>query len=117
MESIRKGSSEDLKQAARKLRKRKFKSIKLKVSRLHKPEELELEEWQRLLRRQFAEQQSFRLKNTGDHPVFSEFSLANPVSGKTYKLAIRGDKPGDNYCSCPDYAINNLGTCKHIEFT
>ena len=23
----------------------------------------------------------------------------------------------DSYCSCPDFATNNLGTCKHIEFT
>ncbi len=26
-------------------------------------------------------------------------------------------QPGDNYCSCPDFATNTLGTCKHIEFT
>ncbi len=31
-------------------------------------------------------------------------------------MAIRGQLPGDNYCSCPDYATNELGTCKHIEF-
>src|SRR5207237_1179377 len=24
---------------------------------------------------------------------------------------------GENYCSCPDFATNELGTCKHIEFT
>jgi hypothetical protein len=23
----------------------------------------------------------------------------------------------DNFCSCPDFASNTLGTCKHIEFT
>src|SRR5262249_4863734 len=23
----------------------------------------------------------------------------------------------DNHCSCPDFATNTLGTCKHIEFT
>ena len=32
-------------------------------------------------------------------------------------MAIRGLRPGDNYCACPDYATNELGTCKHIEFT
>jgi len=31
-------------------------------------------------------------------------------------VAIRGLNTGDNYCSCPDYATNELGTCKHIEF-
>ena len=88
-----------------------------KVSKTHKPAELGLEEWQRLLRRQFGQQQNFLLKNTGEHPIFSEFSLNNSQTGKTYRIAIRGRAPGDNYCSCPDYAINNLGTCKHIEFT
>jgi len=116
MESGMKSASADPKQLAKKPRRVKFKPIKLKVSRLHKPDDIELEEWQRFLRKQFGEQQGFRLKNIGGHPIFSEFSLTNPQSGKNYKLAIRGDKPGDNYCSCPDYAINNLGTCKHIEF-
>ncbi|MBM4136269.1 MAG: DEAD/DEAH box helicase [Nitrospira sp.] len=92
------------------------KPVKLKVSRTHKPEDIGLEEWQRILRKQYGEQQSFKFDNIGNHPIFSEFKLINPDSGKTYKIAIRGDKPGDNYCSCPDYNINNLGTCKHIEF-
>ncbi|MCU0579788.1 MAG: DEAD/DEAH box helicase, partial [Desulfobacterota bacterium] len=35
---------------------------------------------------------------------------------KTYSLIIRGSRPGVNYCSCPDFAVNNLGTCKHLEF-
>jgi superfamily II DNA or RNA helicase len=93
------------------------KPVRMSVSRIHKPENVELEEWQRLLRKQYGEQQDFRLENMGDHPVFSDFRLTNPQSQKTYKVAIRGDKPGDNYCSCPDFQINNLGTCKHIAFT
>ncbi|MDO8724353.1 MAG: SNF2-related protein, partial [Syntrophales bacterium] len=88
-----------------------------KISRTHKPDGVALEDWQRTLRRQFGEQQCFILKNVGGHPLFSEFALTNPESGKTYKIAIRGEAPGMNYCSCPDYRINNLGTCKHIEFT
>lgn len=97
--------------------KKNPKPIKLKVPRTYKPENFSLEDWQRALRKQFAEQQKFILRNNGEHPIFSEFSLFNPVSGKTYKLAIRGREVGDNYCSCPDFSINNLGTCKHIEFT
>lgn len=93
------------------------KTVRINVSRTHKPEDIELEEWQRLLRKQYGEQQSFRLENMGDHPVFSDFHLTNPQSQKTYKVAIRGNKPWDNYCSCPDFQVNNLGTCKHIAFT
>ncbi len=96
---------------------RKTKPIRLQVPRTYKPDGLGLEEWQRILRRQYGVQQKFKLENTGDHPVFSEFLLTNPDSGKTYRIAVRGSAPGDNYCSCPDYSINNLGTCKHIEFT
>ena len=95
----------------------KFRPIKLKVSRIHKPDDLSLEEWQRILRKQYAEQQNYNLLNTGDHPIFSNFQLNSTDSGKTYKIAIRGDASGDNYCSCPDFRINYLGTCKHIEFT
>jgi superfamily II DNA or RNA helicase len=95
----------------------KSKPAAPKVSRTHQPEGMELEAWQRVLRRQFGRQQDFMLENAGEHPVFSDFSLTNPASGKTYRVAIRGDRPGDNYCSCPDYRVNGLGTCKHIEFT
>jgi hypothetical protein len=34
-----------------------------------------------------------------------------------YRVVIRGGGLGDNFCSCPDFATNTLGTCKHIEFT
>src|SRR5580658_5645084 len=37
------------------------------------------------------------------------------ASGKTYRVALRGPELFENYCSCPDFAINTLGTCKHIE--
>lgn len=36
-------------------------------------------------------------------------------SGRTYRVAVRGPGLFENYCSCPDFAINTLGTCKHIE--
>ncbi|HEY3456030.1 MAG TPA: DEAD/DEAH box helicase [Bryobacteraceae bacterium] len=39
----------------------------------------------------------------------------NSASGKTYRVAMRGPGLFENYCSCPDFAINTLGTCKHIE--
>jgi len=88
----------------------------MNLSRTHKPDGLGLDDWQRLLRVRFGERQRYKLENRGDHPIFSEFLLANPESGKTYKIAIRGNAPFDNYCSCPDYDVNGLGTCKHIAF-
>src|SRR5205085_6870018 len=90
---------------------------KPRLSRQHKPEGMSLEEWQVQLRRQFGQEQRFRLANLGEHPVFSDFQVTNPQSGNTYKVRVRGRKVGDNACTCPDFATNTLGTCKHIEFT
>jgi superfamily II DNA or RNA helicase len=47
-------------------------------------------------------------KPYGDYRVQS-------ASGKTYRVAMRGPSLFENYCSCPDFAVNTLGTCKHIE--
>ena len=88
-----------------------------KISRLCKPQDMPLEQWQIALRKQFAQKQNFRLKNIGDEPIFSEFIVTNPQTNGEYRVAIRGQRIGDNYCSCPDFSVNTLGTCKHIEFT
>lgn len=98
------------------LRKKKSKQPK-KISRIRKPDDMTLEQWQIELRRQFGKEQKFKLKNIGKEQLFSEFEVTNPQSGRSYRVAIRGMGLGENYCSCPDYAVNTLGTCKHIEFT
>jgi len=90
---------------------------KKRLSRLRQPGDMSLEAWQVELRRQFGRDQSFRLKNVGNEPIFSEFEVTNPETARTYRVAIRGAALGENYCSCPDFAVNTLGTCKHIEFT
>ncbi|MCL5060628.1 MAG: SNF2-related protein [Candidatus Thermoplasmatota archaeon] len=87
-----------------------------RLSRTHAPAELSTIDWQRALRRQFGREQVFGLENIGAEPFFSEFRVSNPQSKRAYRVAIRGKQPGDNYCACPDYATNELGTCKHIEF-
>src|SRR5882757_5170270 len=88
-----------------------------KLSRTHAPADLSPGDWQRGLRRQFGREQAFGLENLGTEPFFSEFRVSNPVSKSSYRVAIRGLGPGGNFCSCPDYATSELGTCKHIEFT
>ncbi|MBI1870565.1 MAG: DEAD/DEAH box helicase [Chlamydiae bacterium] len=82
-----------------------------------KPANLSYEDWQKALRRQYALDQNFKVKNLNGHPVFSDFEVTNPQNQKVYKVAIRSEKIGLNYCSCPDFKINTLGTCKHIEYT
>jgi len=91
-----------------------------RLSRQRKPEAMAADDWQRALRRQFGREQVFELQNLGDArlaPVFSSFRVGNPASGGRYQVAIRGTAAGDNLCSCLDFATNDLGTCKHIEFT
>src|ERR1700692_2839629 len=88
-----------------------------KLSRTHAPVNLSPVEGQRGLPRQFGREQSFGLENLGSEPFFSEFRVSNPVSKSSYRVAIRGPGPGGNFCSCPDYATSELGTCKHLEFT
>jgi hypothetical protein len=101
---------------ARKTAKPRKGAKKKKLSRLRKPEEMSLEDWQVALRREFGREQRFRLKNLGNEPIFSEFEVTNPETKRTYRVAIRGQGLGENYCSCPDFTVNTLGTCKHVEF-
>ena len=77
---------------------------------------MSLEAWQVGLRRQYGQKQKFKIENVGSHPIFSDFKIINPQSKSAYRVAIRGIALGDNFCSCPDFATNTLGTCKHIEF-
>lgn len=72
------------------------------------------QDWQAGLRRQFGREQPFVLERPGPE---MEFVVTNPASKGRYRVAMRGMEPGDNFCSCPDFATNDLGTCKHIEFT
>jgi len=104
--------------ATRPTRKPKNKApAEPKLSRSRPPEDMSAVEWQIRLRRQFGREQSFVLENIGEEQVFSDFFVTNPDSGSRYRVAIRGVMTGVNFCSCPDFATNGLGTCKHIEFT
>ena len=88
-----------------------------RLSRTRRPAGMAVADWQAALRRQFGREQGFELHNLGSEPLFSDFLVRNPQGGTQYRVAIRGSAPGSNFCSCPDFATNDLGTCKHIEFT
>lgn len=45
---------------------------------------------------------------------WTDYLVGNRVSGKTYRVALRGLEPGDSFCTCPDFRTNTLGTCKHV---
>lgn len=87
-----------------------------KLSHLHAPVGMELDVWQRGLRAQAATQQRLVItRPAGADVPFGDYGVHNPDSGRTYRVALRGDAPGVNYCTCPDFAVNTLGTCKHVE--
>jgi hypothetical protein len=48
------------------------------------------------------------------HPVFGTFRVSSET-GSSYEVEIRSLSKRDNSCGCPDYEVNGLGTCKHIE--
>jgi hypothetical protein len=87
-----------------------------RISHRVRPDDMDVVAWQRALRIQAGEEAHFRLRNLGEHAIFSEFAVGNPAKGSTYRVAIRGERLGVNYCSCADFATNRLGVCKHIAF-
>lgn len=80
----------------------------------HKPAKMSLEEWQRALRIQVAKKENLGVLPT-DNVEEGYFRVANPKSGKSYSVVYRGNFSSWNYCSCPDFRTNRLGSCKHIE--
>lgn len=87
-----------------------------KVSYNRRPDNVELRDWQIALRQQYGKDQVYTFENIGNHPVYSDFKVFNPESKSAYRVAIRSQKPGKNFCACMDFKTNGLGTCKHIEF-
>lgn len=61
-----------------------------------------------------ARTEKMRLTSADPQKIWTDYTLTNAASGKSYRVALRGWQPGDSYCSCPDFRKNTLGTCKHI---
>ena len=66
-------------------------------------------------RRYRARTESLRVQNLDpSFPVFSNFAVKSG-SGLTYSVEIRSVSQRRFSCSCVDFRINSLGTCKHVE--
>ena len=65
-------------------------------------------------RRERARTEKFRLRSSDPQQPWTDYTITSALSGKTYRVALRGEERGDSYCSCPDFRTNTLGTCKHI---
>lgn len=48
------------------------------------------------------------------HVIFSNYEVHSP-SGQTYRVELRDLAARHQACTCTDFRINGLGTCKHVE--
>ena len=69
-----------------------------------------------ILKRQIrAREERHRIFNLAPaHPVFSDFEVHSP-SGLDYRVEIRDVIDRQFACTCTDFRINGLDTCKHVE--
>ena len=65
-------------------------------------------------RQKRATTERMAVKSTKPQILWTDYIVTNSLSGKSYRVALRGWKRGDSYCSCPDFRKNTLGACKHI---
>ncbi len=65
-------------------------------------------------RQERARTEKFRLRSSDPQQPWTDYTITSALSGKTYRVALRGEERGDSFCSCPDFRTNTLGTCKHI---
>ncbi len=65
-------------------------------------------------RAQRANEEKMTIKSTESAKPWTDYTVASAVSGKTYRVALRGLERGQSYCTCPDFRKNLLGICKHV---
>ena len=61
-----------------------------------------------------ANSEKMRVQSLNTTEIWTDYTVMNHASGKSYRVALRGWERGESYCSCPDFRKNTLGTCKHI---
>jgi len=65
-------------------------------------------------REERARTERMRLTSVDPKRLWTDYTITSALSGKTYRLALRGWERGESFCSCPDFRKSTLGTCKHI---
>ena len=103
-----------MKSTPRKTRKKTAVKEK-RLSNIVRPSDLTSKEWQITLRRQAAQKENLLVRQSGDEGQYGVYEVRNPLSHNVYKVVYRGLASKWNFCSCPDFRTNQLGTCKHIE--
>jgi hypothetical protein len=65
-------------------------------------------------RAQRAAEEKMKIRSADPATPWADYTVASALSGKTYRVALRGMERGQSYCSCPDFRKNLLGACKHV---
>lgn len=65
-------------------------------------------------RKERAEKERMKIKAASHDTPWTDYTVASGLSGKVYRVSMRGIEAGESYCSCPDFRTNTLGTCKHV---
>ncbi|MFM7058894.1 MAG: SNF2-related protein [Planctomycetota bacterium] len=60
------------------------------------------------------EKMEVRVLDGDPSSAWCDYLVTSRLSGRSYRVALRGTERGESYCTCPDYRENTLGTCKHI---
>ncbi len=66
-------------------------------------------------RRLRGREEAIRMEPLDRADAFYGAFLAHSNGGHTYRVEIRSLAGHINSCDRPDYRVNGLGTCKHIE--
>jgi superfamily II DNA or RNA helicase len=61
-----------------------------------------------------AETEKMKVVSADPSVPWTDYTVTSALSGKSYRVALRGVERGMSYCSCPDFRSNTLGTCKHV---
>ena len=65
-------------------------------------------------RQKRADDEKMSVRAVDPKKPWTDYRVRSKLSGKTYRVALRGLQRGESYCNCPDFRKNTLGTCKHI---
>jgi len=65
-------------------------------------------------REERAQSERMTIRSADPAALWTDYLVTSAVSGKSYRVALRGWEPGESYCSCPDFRKNTLGICKHV---
>ncbi len=65
-------------------------------------------------RRERARTERMQVQAEDKDQPWTDYVVTSTLSGKTYRIALRGLESGQAFCTCPDFRTNTLGTCKHV---